>query len=58
MRPKTYHGNLPRPDHLGRWRPVVGQYSDGKPTRFQVGNKKVTSEAEAIKRLDTASALS
>jgi hypothetical protein len=26
-RPKTYRGVLPKPDDLGRWRPVVGQSS-------------------------------
>ena len=50
-RPKTYHGGLPKPDSLGRWRPVVGRTPDGKPARFQVGTRK-TSEADALKRLE------
>ncbi len=50
-RPKTYHGGLPQPDSLGRWRPVVGRTQDGKPARFQVGTRK-TSKADALKRLE------
>ena len=50
-RPKTYHGGLPKPDRLGRWRPVVGRTQDGKTARFQVGTRK-TSEADASRRLE------
>jgi hypothetical protein len=37
---------------LGRWRPVVGRSTTGKPQRFYVGNKRDTTEAEARRRLD------
>ncbi len=49
---KSYRGPLPKPDSQGRWRPVVGQSLDGKSQRFQVGNKRDTTEAEAKRRLD------
>jgi hypothetical protein len=48
----VYYGDLPKPDNLGRWRPVVGVDCQGKPQRFQVGNKKHTSETDAKRRLD------
>lgn len=49
---KTYRGGLPRPDSLGRWRPVVGRLPDGKPKRFQIGNRRDTSEGDALRRLN------
>lgn len=52
MSSKSYRGRLPSPDAQGRWRPVVGRSPDGKPQRFQVGNKRDTTEAEAQRRLD------
>jgi hypothetical protein len=52
MPTKSYRGALPKPDSLGRWRPVVGRSKDGTPQRFQVGNKRDTTEAEAHRRLD------
>jgi hypothetical protein len=52
MSNKSYRGPLPKPDSLGRWRPVVGRSTDGKPQRFYVGNKRDTAEAEARRRLD------
>lgn len=52
VRPKSNRGGLPKPDPLGRWRPEVGVNSEGKRVRFQVGNRRDTTEAEARKRLD------
>ena len=49
---KTYRGALPKPDSQGRWRPVVGRSEKGKPQRFYVGNKRDTTEADALRRLD------
>ncbi len=43
---------MPKPDYLGRWRPEVGRDHEGKRVRFQVGNKRDTTETEAQKRLD------
>ncbi|MGA2062718.1 MAG: hypothetical protein ABSG67_19775 [Thermoguttaceae bacterium] len=52
MSKKTYRGALPKPDSQGRWRPVVGRSHNGKPQRFQIGNKKDASESVAKHRLD------
>ena len=52
MRPRSNRGGLPKPDSLGRWRPEVGCDHEGNRVRFQVGNKRDTSEAEALKRLN------
>ena len=49
---KSYRGGLPRFDNLGRWRPVVGRLWNGKPQRFQVGNRRDTSEGDALRRLN------
>ena len=49
---KSYRGGLPKPDNLGRWRPVVGRLRDGKPQRFQIGNRRDTSEGDALRRLN------
>ncbi len=49
---KSYRGRLPKPDELGRWRPVVGRQQNGKPQRFQVGNRRDTPEGEALRRLN------
>ena len=49
---KTYRGGLPRPDSLGRWRPVVGRSQNGKPQRFQIGNRRDTSDGDALRRLN------
>jgi hypothetical protein len=49
---KTYRSGLPKPDNLGRWRPVVGRQQNGKPQRFQVGKKQGTSEGDALRRLN------
>ena len=51
-RPRTYRrSRLPKADAQGRWRVVVGQGQDGRLARFQIGNRKTTSEAEALRRL-------
>ena len=55
MRPKSNRGGLPNPDSLGRWRPEVGVDHEGTRVRFQVGNKRDTTEAEALKRLNANS---
>ncbi len=52
MRPRSNRGGLPRPDSLGRWRPEVGRDKEGNRVRFFVGNKRDTTEAEALKRLN------
>lgn len=52
MPPKSYRGGLPKPDAQGRWRPVVGKSSEGIPQRFTVGNKRDTTEADALRRLE------
>ena len=52
MRVRSNRGSLPNPDALGRWRPEVGRDLKGKRVRFQVGNKRDTSEAEAVRRLN------
>ncbi|MGD0901000.1 MAG: hypothetical protein ABR915_24475, partial [Thermoguttaceae bacterium] len=52
MRPRSNRGGLPKPDSLGRWRPEVGVDHEGTRVRFQVGNKRDTTEAEALKRLN------
>jgi hypothetical protein len=52
MSRKSYRGDLPEPDKQGRIRPVVGRLIDGPPKRFQVGNVKDTTQAEAKRRLD------
>lgn len=49
---KSNRGGLPRPDSLGRLRPVVGRLRNGKPQRFQVGNRRDTSEGDALRRLN------
>jgi hypothetical protein len=49
---KSYRGGLPKPDALGRWRPAVGYQPNGKPQRFQVGNRRDTSEGDALRRLN------
>jgi hypothetical protein len=49
---KSYRGGLPKPDSLGRWRPVVGRLRNGKPQRFQIGNRRDTSEGDALRRLN------
>lgn len=49
---KSHRAKLPKPDSQGRWRPVVGRSCTGKPQRFQVGNMRDTTEAEAQRRLD------
>jgi len=49
---KSYRGDLPKPDSQGRYRPAVGQLRDGRVRRFQVGNVKDTTQAEAQRRLD------
>jgi hypothetical protein len=48
---KSYRGALPNADSQGRWRPVVGRQLNGKPQRFQIGNKRDTTEAEAQRRV-------
>src|ERR1017187_2797425 len=52
MRPRSNRGGLPKPDSLGRWRPEVGCDHEGNRIRFQVGNKRDTTEADALKRLN------
>jgi hypothetical protein len=52
MTRKSYRGELPKPDPQGRYRPAVGQLKDGRLRRFQVGNVKDTTQAEAQRRLD------
>ena len=49
---KAYRGGLPVPNSLGQWRPIVGKQANGKPQRFQVGNKRDTSETQALARLN------
>lgn len=51
-KPKIHNCVLPKPDALGRYRPIVGKFPDGKPARFQVGTTKTTTAAEAQRRLD------
>ena len=52
MRFRSNQDAMPKPDSLGRWRPEVGYDEKGKRVRFQVGNKRDTTEAEALKRLE------
>ena len=52
MPSRSNRGGLPKPDSLGRWRPEVGCDHEGNRVRFQVGNKRDTTEAEALKRLN------
>lgn len=49
---KSYRGGLPKPDNLGRWRPVVGKNEAGKAQRFFVGNVRDTTPTQALSRLN------
>ena len=42
-RHKGFSRLLSRPDLQGHWRPVVGRQQNGRPQRFQLGNRRVSA---------------
>ncbi len=51
MRHKAYRRHVAKPDSRGRRRSAVGRLQDGKPCRFEVGDRD-TTEVQAQRRLD------